>query len=148
MSEDTVQSLLEHCQAWGRDTSLGSLFQCSTTLWGKNLFLMSSLNFPWYNFMPACESLAPGPVCAVQFTQLTPTPLQNHRMLGIGRDLKRSSSPIPLPEQEHLGEVTQEGVQAGFECLQRRRLHNLPGQPVPVLCYPVLTYQRTCVHAV
>ncbi|KAM6129275.1 LOW QUALITY PROTEIN: UDP-glucuronosyltransferase 1A6-like [Pterocles gutturalis] len=27
---------------------------------------------------------------------------QNHRMLEIGRDLERSSSPIPLPEQEHL----------------------------------------------
>ncbi|XP_065688835.1 cilia- and flagella-associated protein 418 isoform X3 [Patagioenas fasciata] len=38
------------------------------------------------------------------------TPL-NHRMLGIGRDLKRSSSPIPLPKQDHLDEVTQECVQ-------------------------------------
>ena len=36
---------------------------------------------------------------------------QNHRMLGIGRDLERSSSPIPLPEQEHLYEVTRECVQ-------------------------------------
>lgn len=27
---------------------------------------------------------------------------QNHRMLEIGRDLERSSSPILLPEQEHL----------------------------------------------
>lgn len=26
----------------------------------------------------------------------------NHRMPGIGRDLERSSSPIPLPGQEHL----------------------------------------------
>lgn len=57
---------------------------------------------------------------------------QNHRMSGIGRDLESSSSPIPLPEQEHPDEVTQEGVQAGFECLQSRRLHNPPGQPVPV----------------
>lgn len=46
---------------------------------------------------------------------------------GFGRDFERSSSPIPLPEQEHPVEVTQEGVQAGFECLQRRRLHNLTG---------------------
>ena len=27
---------------------------------------------------------------------------QNHRMAGIGRDLERSSSPMPLPMQEHL----------------------------------------------
>ena len=27
---------------------------------------------------------------------------QNHRMSGIGRDLERSSSPIPLPEPYHL----------------------------------------------
>ena len=30
------------------------------------------------------------------------TESQDHRISGIGRDLKRSSSPIPLPEQEHL----------------------------------------------
>lgn len=24
----------------------------------------------------------------------------------------------------------------GFECLQRRRLHDIPGLPVPVLCHP------------
>lgn len=33
---------------------------------------------------------------------------QNDGVVGIGRDLGRSSSPIPLPEQEHLGQVTQE----------------------------------------
>ena len=57
-------------------------------------------------------------------------------MSGIGRDLERSSSPIPLPEQEHLDQVTQERIQAGFECLQRSGPHNLSGQPVPVFCYP------------
>jgi len=61
---------------------------------------------------------------------------QNHRMSEIGRDLKRFCSPIPLLEQEHLDQVTQECVQAGFECLQRRRPHNLSGQPVSVVCYP------------
>ena len=59
---------------------------------------------------------------------------QNHRISGIGRDLERSSSPIPLLEQEHLDQVTQECVQVGFECLQRRRLHNLSEKPVPVFC--------------
>jgi len=54
------------------------------------------------------------------------TESHNHRMLGVGRDLERSSSWIPLLEQEHLGQVTQERVQAGFEYLQRWRLHNPP----------------------
>ncbi|XP_068518999.1 Fc receptor-like protein 2 isoform X11 [Anas acuta] len=33
---------------------------------------------------------------------------QNDGVVGVGRDLGRSSSPIPLPEQEHLHQVTQE----------------------------------------
>jgi len=33
-------------------TSLGSLFQCLTTLWTKILFLISSLNLPWHNLRP------------------------------------------------------------------------------------------------
>ena len=61
---------------------------------------------------------------------------QNHRISGIGRDLKRSSSPIPLLEQEHLDQVTQEHIQVDFECLQRRRPPNVSGQPVPVFYYP------------
>ena len=61
---------------------------------------------------------------------------QNHRMVGFGRDLCGSSSPILLPKQGHLQQAAQELVQAGLEYLQRRRLHNLPGQPVPVLCHP------------
>ncbi|NXW46676.1 PALLD protein, partial [Nyctiprogne leucopyga] len=47
----------------------------------------------------------------------------------------------PIFTKEHLNDITQEGVQAGLECLQRRRLHNLPGQPVPVLCHP---HQEIC----
>ena len=54
-------------------------------------------------------------------------------MSGIGMDLERS---IPLPEQEHLDQVTQECLQVGSECLQRRKPHNLSGQPIPVFCYP------------
>ena len=57
-------------------------------------------------------------------------------MFGVGRDLCGSSGPIPLPKQGHLQEVAQDLVQAGLEYLQRRRLHNLPGQPVPGLCHP------------
>lgn len=33
--------------------------------------------------------------------------LQNHRTLGLGRDLKRSCNPIPTSEQEHVDQVTQ-----------------------------------------
>ena len=61
---------------------------------------------------------------------------QNHRMFGVGKDLCGSSSPTPLTKQGHLQQAAQDLVQAGLEYLQRRRLHNLPGQPVPVLCHP------------
>ena len=57
-------------------------------------------------------------------------------MFGVGRELCGSSSPIPLPKQGHLEQVTQDLVRAGFEYLQRRRLHNLSGQPAPVLLHP------------
>lgn len=64
------------------------------------------------------------------FTELTPkttthwrkTISQNHRMVVAGRDLWR-------PSQVHLEDVTKEYLQAGFECLQKWRLH----QPVPEL---------------
>ena len=57
-------------------------------------------------------------------------------MVGVGRDLCESCSPTLLPKQGHLQEVVEDLVQAGLEYLQRRRLHNLPGQPVPVLRHP------------
>ena len=61
---------------------------------------------------------------------------QNHRMVGVGRDLCGSSSPTLLPKQGHLQQAAQDLVQAGLEYLQRRRLHSLPGQPGPGLCHP------------
>ena len=57
-------------------------------------------------------------------------------MFGVGRDLCGSSSPTPLPKQGHLQQAAQDLVHTGLEYLQRRRLHNLPGQPVPVLRHP------------
>jgi len=57
-------------------------------------------------------------------------------MVGIGRDLCGSSSPTPLPKQGHPEQVAQDLVQVGLEYLQRRRLHSLPGQSVPVLRHP------------
>jgi len=56
-------------------------------------------------------------------------------MVGVGRDLWRSSSPSPLPKLVNLEQAAQDLIQAGFEYLQRRRLRNLSGQPVPVLCH-------------
>jgi len=57
-------------------------------------------------------------------------------MVGVGRDLCRSSSPVPLPKQGHPEQAAEDLVQAGLEYLQRRRLHHLPGQPVPGLRHP------------
>ena len=61
---------------------------------------------------------------------------QNHCMVGVGRDLCGSPSPTLLPKQGHLQQAAQDLVRAGLEYLQRRRLHNLPGQPVPGLRHP------------
>jgi len=46
-------------------------------------------------------------------------------MVGVGRDLWGSSSPMPLPKQGHLEQVAQDFMQMGFEYLQRRRIYNL-----------------------
>jgi len=53
--------------------------------------------------------------------------------MGVGRNRCGSSSPTPLPKQFHLEQAAQNHVQAGFEYLQRRKLHNPSGQPIPVL---------------
>ena len=53
-------------------------------------------------------------------------------MFGVGRDLCGSPNPTPLPKRGHLQQAAQDLVQASLQYLQRR-LHNLPGQPVPVL---------------
>jgi len=57
-------------------------------------------------------------------------------MVGVRRDLCGSSSPTSLPKQGHLQQAAQDLVQAGLEYLQRRRLHSLPGQPIPGLRHP------------
>jgi len=61
---------------------------------------------------------------------------QNHRIVGVGRDLCGSPSPTLLLKQGHPEQAAQHCVQEGLEYLQRRRLHSLPGQPVPVFCHP------------
>jgi len=57
-------------------------------------------------------------------------------MLGVERDLCGSSSPTPLLKQGHLEQAAQELVQVGLQYLQRRRIDNLSGLPVPVLRHP------------
>ena len=69
-------------------------------------------------------------------SEMLPVESQNHRIVGVGRDLCGSSSPTPLPKQGHLQQAAQDLVQAGLEYLQRSRLHNLPGQPGPGLRHP------------
>jgi len=67
-------------------------------------------------------------------------------MLGVGRDLCGSSSPTLLPKQGCLQQAAQDLVQAGLEYLQRRRIHHLPGQPVPVLPHPQTDPSLPAVH--
>jgi len=57
-------------------------------------------------------------------------------MVAVGWDLWRSWSPTLLPKQGHLQQVAQDNLQVDLEHLQRRRLHSLPRQPVPVLSHP------------
>ena len=59
-------------------------------------------------------------------------------MVGVGRDSCGSSSPTPLSKQYHLEQVAQDLVQEGLEYLQRRRIHNLSGQPVSVLSHSTI----------
>jgi len=80
-----------------------------------------------------CQHLQPGPAATAADSCHHP---QNHRMLGVGRDLCGSSSPTSLPLKGVLQQAAQDLIQAGLEYLQRRRLHSLPGQPGPGLHHP------------
>ncbi|KAK4806816.1 hypothetical protein QYF61_005612 [Mycteria americana] len=57
-------------------------------------------------------------------------------MVEVGRDLWRLSCTTPLLKQGYLEPVAQDHVQTAFEYLQGGRLHNLSGQPFPVLSHP------------
>jgi len=78
------------------------------------------------------KAILPEPGGFIDFTKN----VENHRMVGVGRDLCESSSPTVLLNQGHLQQAAQDFVQAGLEYLQRRRLHNPSGQTVPVLRHP------------
>jgi len=93
-----------------------------------------NIDGPGFNIVTAFQILL-SVLCFITF-HLGVTESQNHRMFGVGRDLCGSSSPTPLPKQGHLQQATEDLVQVSLEYLQRRTLHNLPGQPVPVLRHP------------
>ena len=65
---------------------------------------------------------------------LTVTESQNCRGWKGPPEIIQSNPPA---KASSLDQATPVGIQAGLECLQRRRIHNLPGQPVPVLCHPL-----------
>lgn len=54
-----------------------------------------------------------------------PTESHHHRMVNVGRGT------TPILKQGYLKHIVQEQVQ-----MVLRKLHNLSGQPVPVLCHP------------
>jgi len=61
-------------------TSLGSLFQCLTTLYVKKCFLISNLNLHWCNLRPFPLLLSPFS------SEKSPTPLCCKYLSGIGRE--------------------------------------------------------------
>ena len=82
---------------------------------------------------------------------------QNHRMVGVGRNLWRSSSPTSLLKQDHLEQAALDHVQEGFEYVQRRRLHNpswaacsstlsLPKQRSSSSCSDGTSYASVCAR--
>jgi len=65
---------------------------------------------------------------------------QNHRIAGVGSNLKRSLTPTPLSKQVPHNS-SQVGVQMSLEYLHRRKLHYFSGQPIPV-CSDTLTIKK------
>ena len=95
------------------------------------------------SFMKQCNFFVENYVVLFESTQLSCnspphriTESQNYTMVGSGTDLRGSSCPTPLPKQGQLEQAAQDSIQVGFEYLQRRRPHNVPGQPVPGLRHP------------
>lgn len=57
-------------------------------------------------------------------------------MVGVGRYLQRLSGPSLLHKHGHLEQVARDHALMAFKNLQEKRLHNLSGQPLPVLRHP------------
>jgi len=113
-------------------------FACtwSAVEWASKVVSPFTLPLLHFHVYPKCLSIqVSNASSSINFT-ITVSKSQNHRMLGVGRDLCGSPSPTPLPKQVPLQQAAQDLVHAGLEYLQRIRLHSLPGQPVPVLRHP------------
>ncbi|KAK4828289.1 hypothetical protein QYF61_024954 [Mycteria americana] len=129
-------------------TSLGSLFQCLTTLLVKKFFLISNLNFPWCNLRPfplvlslvTWENPLQRKLNESRFTEKFKVDMEQQKCvnpIGWKRPL-RSSSPtvnltLPTPPLHH---VPKHLIQTSFKYLQGWRLNHFPGQPVPMLDNP------------
>ena len=79
---------------------------------------------------------------SIEITELTSS--QNHRMVGVGRDLCRSSSPTLLPKQGHLQQAAEDLVQEGLEYLQSLAWAQswLDHRPTGLLWLPILHLQH------
>ncbi|KAM9594911.1 uncharacterized protein ACIBXB_020896 isoform 1-T1 [Morphnus guianensis] len=62
--------------------------------------------------------------------------LSKPRVVEVGRDIWKSSVPTSLLKEHQKEMVPQDNIQVAFEHLQGWRLHNTPGQSVPVLGHP------------
>ena len=111
-----------------RASSAGEDANCYGKLVGSQA-ISEVLQAPWASCCPPWRG-------SLSYFPLLSHQPQNHRMFEVGRDLCGSSGPTLLPKQGHLQQAAEDRVQAGLEYLQRRRLHNLPGQPVPGLHHP------------
>ena len=64
--------------------------------------------------------------------RITESESQNHRIVGFGRDLRRSSSPTPLQNRPPTAGCTSRCPGRSWISAEKR-IHNLTGQPVPEL---------------
>lgn len=130
-SKHSPQSYFGSCPAHGTELIIIKLaysFSCLKSwggcrpLWPTNILSLGAQHWWWVSSLACSQQGCPQREVMVAMALCKP---QNHRMLGV----RASPSPTPLPEQEHLEWVAQNG----FEWLQRRRLYNRSGQPGSVL---------------
>jgi len=89
----------------------------------------------YFLFCAACKLLSELQQCILygEDSEASFIKAQNHRTAEIAWDFCGSSGPTPLLTQGHLQPAAQDYVQTAFEYHQEWRLHNLSGQPVPLV---------------